>query len=91
MPASRLLSEGVEVRVSMTDREGTLSYQPLSYFPDMLKLKADEALSRLSRRFTIKNGDVVLLGFPPAGLDISVGQTIVCSVGDEVVLKTKIR
>ena len=57
----------------------------------MLKLKADEALSRLSRRFTIKNGDVVLLGFPPAGLDISVGQTIVCSVGDEVVLKTKIR
>ncbi len=91
MPASRLLSEGVEVRVSMTDREGALSGQPLSYFPDMLKLKADEALSRLSRRFTIKNGDVVLLGFPPAGLDISVGQTIVCSVGDEVVLKTKIR
>lgn len=91
MPAGKILSETAVIAVSLTDRAGNPCGQPTVYMPGALHLQADEALSRVSRRFTVKNGDIILLGFPEEGIDIAAGQTIECSESGEILQKMKIR
>ena len=91
MPVERLLAPDTEIRVGFTDRNGAMTCEPVYYRPSLLRLDADHAVEAVSRRFTLKDGDIIFLGFPTEGSPVGTPGSIHAELGDETLIITKIR
>lgn len=89
--ADELLKDYVEIEIRSTDRLGNAGDVAGVYSPKNLLRSACDVLEIASRRNTIKNGDIIFVGFSNEGFDLHPGMNIECSACDWNLLTLKIR
>lgn len=89
--AALLFAERARIRIELSERTADRPFQTIEYSPDRLMYGIDRAIEMVSRKCTVKNGDIVFAGFMPDGFELYPGLDIRCYLNERQLLFSKIR
>ncbi len=89
--APEILSGQKKIIFRQIDSEGIEATPSIEFDVNQLHLSPDEIIASLSTRFTLKDGDIIFVGYSPQSFLLSSRHTIEAGIGDDRLLTAKIR
>lgn len=79
------------IEIDLCDTEGNPVCGQVIYRTSDLIADVYSVIEMLSQRFTLKEGDIIFVGYAPFPIPAKIRHNIICRLGSQILLKTKIR